>query len=223
MIDNVLKYPDTCIYGKVIPKITFYKFLEVSPAMKRHFQDDVVSITWLYKISPDTLQVRSSDTMKEIEIFLAELKDAECDLRLFQFIDKNISKHIVFILRREQQYKLLINYKEWADTAHTHFDITQTFQSDWVTLAQLTLPIQGNELPNIYDNFVRFIAGEKLKGESASNLSEDVLSFQHQQELEKRVAQLEQALNKETQPHRKFELHQQLISAKKELDIIWKN
>lgn len=217
MIDNVLKYPDTCIYGKVIPKITFYKFLEVSPAMKRHFQDDVVSITWLYKISPDTLQVRSTDTMKEIEIFLAELKDAECDLRLFQFIDKSISKHIVFILRREQQYKLLINYKEWADTAHTHFDITQTFQSDWLTLAQLALPIQGNELPTIYEGFVRHIAGAKLT-EGANSLQEAVLTFQEQQALEKKLEQLQQLIQKEVQPQRKFELHKQIVDIQRKLN-----
>ena len=217
MIDNLLKYPETCIYGKTIPKTTFYKFLEVSPAMKRHFQDDVVSITWLYKISPDTLQVRKTETVKEIEIFLADLKIRDCDTNLFTFIDKNINKHIVFILRYGEQYRLLINFKEWADAAHTRFNITQTFLSDWLTTAQLTLSVQGNELPAIYEGFVRQIAGKRLN-DSTDTLQQAVLSFQEQQAIEKRLAQLQQLIIKETQPHRKFELHQQIVELQRKLN-----
>ena len=64
MIDNLLKYPTSCIVGKTIPKNAFFRFLDVNAAMKRHFQDDVASITWLYKIAPTTLQVQPTDTMR---------------------------------------------------------------------------------------------------------------------------------------------------------------
>lgn len=216
MIDNLLRYPQSCIYGKTIPKATFYKFLDVSPAMQRHFQNDVASIMWLYKISPDTLQVRKTETVKEIEIFLADLKIRECDTNLFTFIDKNINKHIVFILHYEGQYRLLINYKQWADTAQTRFDITQTFLSEWLTTDQLSLSVQGNELSAIYEGFVRQIAGKRLNG--TETLQEAVLSFQKQQAIEKQIAQLQKLVNNATQPHRKFALHQQIIQLKQQLN-----
>ena len=216
MIVNLLKYPPSCIVGKVIPKTTFFRFLEVSPAMKRHFQDDVVSITWLYKISPATLQVQSTDTMPEIEIFLADLKAPDCPTDLFRFIDKNMPQHIVFILRHGEHCQFLINYKEWADAAHTHFDITQTFLSEKLTTAQLSLSIQGNELPAIYEGYVRQISGSRLK-EEADTLKGDVLSFQEQQAIEKRLAQLQLLINRETQPQRKFELHQEMVKLKNSL------
>lgn len=215
MIDNLLKYPDSCIYGKPIPKTTFYKFLEVSPAMRRHFQDDVVSIIWLYKIAEETMQVRKTDTVREIEIFLAELKYQDCDTNLFSFIDKNINKHIVFILKYADQYRLLINYKEWADTAHTRFNITQTFLSDWLTLAQLSLPIQGNELPTIYDNFVRFIAGNTLQ--NSGSLGEDVEQQQRKDKLVRDIARLEQAMRREPQYNRQLQINQQLKQLRKQL------
>lgn len=216
MIDNILHYPESCIYGKPVPKTTFYKFLEVSPAMRRHFQDDVVSIIWLYKIAEETMQVRKTETVKEIEIFVAELKNQNCDTNLFAFIDKNINKHIVFILKYAEQYRLLVNYKEWADTTRTRFNIMQTFLSDWFTTAQLSLPILGNELPAIYEGFVKHIAGKRLK-ENEGTLKSAVLAFQEQEALRKQLADLRQQLRKETQPHRKFALHQQVIAIQEKL------
>lgn len=217
MIDNILHYPESCIYGKTVPKTTFYKFLEVGPAMRRHFQDDVVSIIWLYKIAEETMQVRKTETVKEIEIFVAELKNQNCDTNLFAFIDKNINKHIVFILKYAEQYRLLVNYKEWADTTRTRFNIMQTFLSDWFTTAQLSLPVLGNELPAIYEGFVRQIAGSRLKGDT-DTLKGDVLSFQEQEIIKKRLAKLQLIIHKETQPQRKFELHQEILALQKKLN-----
>lgn len=216
MIDNLLKYPSSCLVGKVVPKTTFQRHLDTSTSMKRHFQDDVVSIIWLYKIAPTTLQVQGTDDMREIQIFLADLKDPTCPADLFTFIDKHMPQYIVFLLRYQQQYRLLINYKDWADTAHTHFNITQSFCSEWLTSAQLSLPITGTELPTIYEHFVRHIAGQQLISDN-SNLHNAVLSYQEQETLKKRLAQLQQQINRELQPKRKFELHQQIVELQKKL------
>ena len=218
MIDNLLKYPSSCLVGKVVPKTTFQRHLDTSTSMKRHFQDDVVSIIWLYKIAPTTLQVQGTDDMREIQIFLADLKDPTCPADLFTFIDKHMPQYIVFLLRYQQQYRLLINYKDWADTAHTHFNITQSFCSEWLTSAQLSLPITGIELPTIYEHFVRHIAGQQLISDN-SNLHNAVLSYQEQETLKKRLATLQAQIAKEMQPKRKFELHQQIVELQKKLKI----
>lgn len=218
MIDNLLKYPSSCLVGKVVPKTTFQRHLDTSTSMKRHFQDDVVSIIWLYKIAPITLQVHGTDDMREIQIFLADLKDPTCPADLFTFIDKHMPQYIVFLLRYQQQYRLLINYKDWADTAHTHFNITQSFCSEWLTSAQLSLPITGTELPTIYEHFVRHIAGQQLISDN-SNLHNAVLSYQEQETLKKRLATLQAQIAKEMQPKRKFELHQQIVELQKKLKI----
>lgn len=216
MIDNLLKYPSSCLVGKVVPKTTFQRHLDTSTSMKRHFQDDVVSIIWLYKIAPTTLQVQGTDDMREIQIFLADLKDPTCPADLFTFIDKHMPQYIVFLLRYQQQYRLLINYKDWADTAHTHFNITQSFCSEWLTSAQLSLPITGTELPTIYEHFVRHIAGQQLISDN-SNLHNAVLSYQEQETLKKRLATLQAQIAKEMQPKRKFQLYQQILEIKQKL------
>ena len=67
--------------------------------------------------------------------------------------------HIVFVLVHEDNAMLLINYKEWADNTHTKFKITQTFASLWVKTEELSLTIQGQSLPRIYENFVAQVSG----------------------------------------------------------------
>lgn len=218
MIENLLKYPESCMLGKSIPKTSFYRHLEVSTSMKKRFQDDVESIVWLYKIAPTTLQVQATETMREIEVFLVELKNDSCGTELFQFIDRFMPQYIVFLLHYENQYRFLINYKEWADAERTRFAITQSFESGWLTTAQLTLPMQGNELPEIYENFVRYIASDKLSN-NGEELKQSVLSYQEQQMLQKRLATLQAQIAKEMQPKRKFELHQQIVELQKKLKI----
>ncbi len=158
-MENLLSYPQSTIVGRVVPKMMFYKFMEVNPRMKVRFVNDVVSITWLYKLSASTLNVTDKPDLKEIEVFVAQLKQPDCPLDLFSFIDANMPHHIVFVLVHEDNAMLLINYKEWADNTHTKFKITQTFASLWVKTEELSLTIQGQSLPRIYENFVAQVSG----------------------------------------------------------------
>ena len=90
---NILNYPQSTIVNRVVPKTIFYKFMEVNPRMKTHFVNDVVNITWLYKLSAATLNVVDSDNLKEIEVFVAQLKQPDCPPDLFSFIDANMPHH----------------------------------------------------------------------------------------------------------------------------------
>ena len=92
-MDNILNYPQSTIVNRVVPKTMFYKFMEVNPRMKTHFVNDVVNITWLYKLSAGTLNVMDADNLKEIEVFVAQLEQADCPPDLFSFIDASHRFH----------------------------------------------------------------------------------------------------------------------------------
>lgn len=158
-MDNLLKYPQSTIVNRVVPKAMFYKFMDVSPRMKTRFVNDVVNITWLYKLSAATLHVADSDDMKEIEVFAVNLKQPDCPTDLFAFIDTNMPHHIVFILIHENDAMLLVNYKEWANDAQTRFRITQAFFSPWKPISEISLKVEGQSLPRVYDNFVAQVSG----------------------------------------------------------------
>ena len=217
-MENLLKYPETCIVDRVVPKTMFYKFMEVNPRMKSHFVNDVVSITWLYKLSAQTLNVAGSEAMKEIELFVATLKQPDCPPDLFSFIDQNMPHHIVFVLVHEGNAMLLINYKDWTDSTHTKFKITQSFASRWVPMAELSLQVDGQSLPRIYDNFVAQVSG--IGEHKAGNLAAIV-------ELKKKIAAAEAELKtlqarvrKEPQFNVQMEMNKLVKAKRKELETL---
>ena len=216
--DNILGYPQGTVVNRVVPKTMFYRFMEVNSRMKVRFVNDVAQICWLYKLSANTLNVTDCEEMKEIEIFVATLKRQDCPTDLFTFIDTNMPHHIVFILKCEDNYMLLVNYKEWKDNAHTQFRITKTFASPWVERERLKLEIDGLSLSRIYDNFVAQVSG--IGEHKAGALSEIV-------ELKKRIAvaeaelqSLEKKMRREPQYDIQVRMNQQVKKKRQELDSL---
>lgn len=220
-MDNLLHFPTKTIVDSLVPKTKFYRFMEVNPRMKAHFVNDVESIRWLYKLSPDTLNVTASDDMKEIEVFVATLKDGDCPTDLFTFIDTHMPRHLVFILLHNDNCMLLINYKQWKDDTHTAFKITQMFASPWVATSSLQLSIDGQSLPRIYDNFVAQISGI---GEHKAGSMEEIVALR--QQIAKQEAELQKLvkrMNREPQVDVQMELHQRVKAKRMELESLKKN
>jgi len=215
-MENILKYPQTCIVNKVVPKTMFYKFMDVNPRMKLRFVKDVTSLTWLYKLAPSTLNVSGSDSIKEIEVFVATLKGPDCSTDLFSFIDCNMPHHIVFILSYEEKSMLLINYKDWTDSAHTTFKLRQSFTSPWVKTSDLILSIQGQALDRVYDNFVAQVSG--IGEHKAGTLSEIVSLKATISAKEKELQTLLTKIRKEPQFNIQTQMNKTAKEKKKEIE-----
>lgn len=219
-MDNILNYPQSTIVNRVVPKTMFYKFMEVNPRMKTHFVNDVVNITWLYKLSAGTLNVMDADNLKEIEVFVAQLKQPDSPPDLFSFIDANMPHHIVFILTHENNAMLLINYKDWADHTHTRFKITQTFSSPWVDITDLSLAVQGQSLPRIYENFVAQVSG--IGEHKAGTMSEIVTLRQTIAKAEAELQTLQKKMRREPQLDVQMQMNKQVKAKRKELEELKK-
>lgn len=217
-MDNILKYPQSCIVDKVVPKNMFYKFMDVNLKMKTRFVNDVVSITWLYKLSSATLNVTGNEDVNEIEVFVATLKGPDCPPDLFSFIDCNMPHHIVFILTYEDKAMLLVNYKDWTDKTHSKFAIRQNFISPWVPITELNLEIQGQALPTIYDNFVAQVSGI---GEHKTGAMAQIVQLRKTiAQAEKELRALQTKVRKEPQFNVQVEMNKQVKTKKKELDLL---
>lgn len=214
-MDNILKYPQSTIVNRVVPKTMFYKFMEVNPRMKTRFVNDVVNITWLYKLAASTLNVTNTEQMKEIEVFVVNLKQPGCPTDLFSFIDINMPHHIVFILVHDNHAMLFINYKDWIDDTHSKFNITQTFASPWVSFDNLHLQIDGQSLSRIYDNFVAQVSGI---GEHKAGRMADIVALKKQiATAEAELKSLEKRMRKEPQLDRQMQMNKQVRATRKEL------
>lgn len=217
-MDNILNFPKETIVSRVVPKTMFYRFMEVNPRMKTRFVNDVVSITWLYKLAPDTLNVTDTEDMKEVEVFVAILKQPDCPPDLFAFIDANMPHHIVFVLLHESNAMLLVNYKEWADNTHTKFRITQAFTSPWVNVSELSLKIEGQSLPRIYDNFVAQVSG--IGEHKAGALAEIVQLKNDIAKAESELQTLQKKMRKEPQLDRQMMMNKEVKAKRQELQML---
>lgn len=194
----------------------FYKFMEVNPRMKSRFVNDVVNITWLYKLSASTLNVTDTEDMKEIEVFVVNLKQPDCPTDLFTFIDTNMPHHIVFVLVHDNSAMLLINYKDWTDNKRTKFRIRENFASPWMPMSELKLPVQGQSLPRIYDNFVAQVSG--IGEHKAGNMA-DIVELKKQIEAaEAELQKLVKRMRKEPQLDRQLAMNNQVKAKRNELE-----
>ena len=215
-MENLLNYPEKTIVNRVVPKTMFYKFMEINRRMKVRFVNDVVSITWLYKLSSETLNVTASEEMKEIEVFVATLKQPDCPPDLFSFIDTNMPHHIVFILQHEDNYMFLLNYKDWADATHTKFKITQSFTSLWVGREDLSLDIQGQTLNRIYENFLAQVSG--IGVHKAGAMAEVVGLSKRIAAMETEIQNMQKKMRREPQYDKQLQMNKQVKTRRKELE-----
>ena len=213
--DNILGYPQSTIVDKVVPKTMFYKFMEVNQRMKVRFVNDVAQICWLYKLSANTINVTASEELIEIDVFVVTLKAQDCPIDVFTFIDTNMPHYIVFILKYEEQYMLLINYKEWKDNTHTQFKITKSFATTWMNQSQIALDIQGQSLPRIYDNFVAQVSG--IGEHKAGALAEIVELKKRIATMESELQSLEKRMRKEPQYDVQVKMNKQVKAKRQEL------
>ena len=214
-MENLLSYPQSTIVDKMVPKTMFYKFMEVNQRMKVRFVNDVAQICWLYKLSASTINVTASEELIEIDVFVVTLKAQDCPTDVLTFIDTNMPHHIVFILKYEDQYMLLINYKEWKDNTHTQFKITKSFATTWMNPNQLSLAIQGQSLPRIYDNFVAQVSG--IGEHKAGALAEIVELKKRIAAMETELKSLEKRMRKEPQYDVQVKMNKQVKAKRQEL------
>ena len=181
--------------------------------MKQRFVDDVASVTWVVKIAPSTLNVTDGKTVHEIAVFRIELKGEAVPTDVLAFIDRQMPRHTLFLLQRDDDFCLLVNYKEWHDAANTRFDIVKTFQTSWTSADKLSLSLEGQDMEAVYSAIVKQVAGAGITSE-AKDIHTAVAQTKEQEALRQKMAALEAKIAKERQPKKKFELHQQLVKLK---------
>ena len=218
MID--LMFPRTTIVGKPVPKNAFYKHLEVNAKIKQHFVDDVVSIHWLYKLAPSTVNVEDGKLVHEIVVFSAVLKSKDCPDDVFLFIDQNMPRHVVFILEYYNRYKVLLNYKEWKDGQNGQFIIIKTFATDWLTDNQLLLTLEGQNMDALYEAMAGRVSGfGTKKAEDTKRIVElEGLIDKAKREVEA----IQKRIRNERQLNRQMELNGEARGIKKQI-AQWQN
>ncbi|WP_462133332.1 DUF4391 domain-containing protein [Peptostreptococcus stomatis] len=211
--------PKTTEFNKRIPKQKFYENLDISPALKRVFVEQVKVIYWRNKIATTTMNLSEGKEVKEIEVFEVRLNIPTLNESLLRQIDRQIPYHILFLLEYQGKYQAWIGYKEVRARGNKEFKVNEYYYTEWKDEEDLQLRLEGLDLDSVYENFVRQIAGDKLDIKNSSeDLKESVERSQYKQVLQRQIDNLRIKIRKEKQFNKQVELNRDLKRLTRELE-----
>ena len=228
-------YPSTAKVDKIIPKNKLYQRGSANHRIERLFVEQVESIRWAYKLSPHTINLNDSETIKEIQIFSIVSRVERLDTEVLQFIDKLIPSPIIFEIVFEDKIKVIANYKRQSQADSQKFVLGKYYATDWQDLTQREdLPIVFG-IADLYEYFIEQLLLSTNKASPnvvlipniAANLStmtqktdsiEDKIAHAEKVALlTKQINELQKRIYKEKQFNRQVEMNLQLQTLQKQL------
>ncbi len=213
----MLNLPKSTEFNKRIPKQKFYDNIEMSPALKRCFVEQIKLIYWRSKIAPSTVNLAPGKQVEEIEIFEIRLQSRSLDEAVLRQIDKEIPYHLIFLLELEGLYQVWTAYKESSASSKNAFKVGVYYHTDWMKESELPLKLDGLDMDAVYENFVRQIGGKALAASGKETLRQSVERDARRQELQKQIDALQVKVRREKQLNKQVQLNAELKKLKIEL------
>ncbi len=214
----MLGLPKTTEFNRRIPKQKFYENISVTPALKRVFIDQIKIIYWRNKIACTTMNLATGETVTEIEVFEVKLAKPQLDISVLKQIDREIPYHILFLLEHDGEYQAWTAYKEEAGSGSNAFKVGTYYHTDWMPEAELPLKVDGLSIDQVYENFVRQIAGDVLLADTEETLKDAVTRDEERKQLQKQIAVLQVKVRKEKQLNKQVQLNAELKKLRKKLE-----
>lgn len=229
------RYPPTAKVDKTIPKNKFYQQGNANHRIERLFVEQVDSIRWAYKLSPQTINLTDSDTVKEIQIFSIVSRVEKLDTEVLQFIDKLIPSPIIFEIVFEDKIKVIANYKRQSQADSQKFVLGKYYATDWQDLTQREdLPIVFG-IADLYEYFIEQLllstnkaspnvvlipnikANLSTMTQKTDSIEDKIAHAEKVALLTKQINELQKRIYKEKQFNRQVEMNLQLQTLQKQL------
>lgn len=139
-------YPKNAAFGRVLPKNKIYEHGSVSSAVRQLFVRQVEQIVWQHKLAPETVNLKASKAVPEIQIFSIALKGDALKPEVLRCIDLAIPFPILFELRYGGKVKPVAAFKRPSEADASKWVISEYFDGNWVSA-----DIQRKPLPMVFD------------------------------------------------------------------------
>ena len=228
-------YPSTAKVDKIIPKNKLYQRGSANHRIERLFVEQVESIRWAYKLSPHTINLNDSETIKEIQIFSIVSRVERLDTEVLQFIDKLIPSPIIFEIVFEDKIKVIANYKRQSQADSQKFVLGKYYATDWQDLTQREdLPIVFG-IADLYEYFIEQLllstnkaslnvvlipnikANLSTMTQKTDSIEDKIAHAEKVALLTKQIYELQKRMYKEKQFNRQVEMNLQLQTLQKQL------
>lgn len=216
---DVFDIPASAKVGKVIPKNAFESYTNVK--QKKLLTNLVARISWLYKLSPQTINLEVEE-IKEIQIFKVELKIREEIPSLLDLIDKAIPYNIIFIIEKDAEIYLSTSVKHPHPLNDNNAVIDWRFKTDWFLLSENKYSLNlKRSLDAVYHDFCNQLSGAP---KMSSKSLKDLVEYKQQvYTLEKEIEKLKTSIANCKQFNKKVELNLRLNSVRDQLESLISN
>ena len=212
-------WPPQAAVGRTVPKSKIYAHAKPTSVLRALFVAQVESITWAYKLSPETINLPAKPVAPEIEVFEVALKQPDVSHSVLRCIDKAMPRPILFNLRFEGHTQPIAAYKRPSDAASDQWVLGDYHAAPWQKdgEARPALPM-ALDLQGLYEQLLRqHLAVPARAGESLRDQLDRLAALSAKQAA---AAKLEVRLNAEKQFNRKVEINAQLRTIRSELEAL---
>lgn len=198
--------PISTTVNKFIPKNAFDEF--TNSKQKRKFADVVDKITWLNKLSKETINL-SGKEITEIQIIEVKVKEQVYPKDLLDIIDKAIPYQVIFILSHQDFILFSTSKKHNHPVNPDNAVVDWTFASGWLTIGEDKQPLNLKvSLDFVYADFCALLTGYNKEPKEIN----DIIHYDKTiKDLQKKIIELENAIKSEKQFNKKVEMNLQLI------------
>lgn len=211
-------YPKSAAFGRVLPKIKIYEHASPSTAVKNLFVRQVEQISWQFKLAPETVNLKGTPSVPEIQIFSITLKTGELKYDILQSIDRAIPFPILFELRYDEKIRAVAAFKRPSDADKSKWVVSDYFESAWQPSEPRTaLPVVFNLEALYARQLAPLMPFPARPGEGLQACVERMEQIRsRQRELDK----CEARLRKEKQFNRKVAINAELRALKQEIKTL---
>ena len=209
-------WPSQAAVGRPVAKSKIYAHAKPTAALRALFVEQVESITWAYKLSPETINLPAKPAVPEIEVFEVALKLPDVSHSVLRCIDKAMPRPILFNLRFEGHTQPIAAYKRPSDAASDQWVFGDYHAAPWQKdgEARPALPL-ALDLQGLYEQLLsQHLAVPARAGESLRDQLDRLAAMAAKQAA---AAKLEARLNAEKQFNRKVEINAQLRTIRSEI------
>ena len=209
----MIEFPSRAAFGKKITLIQLRK-----EGLPNRLAGLVKSLVWAFKLSPSTVQLAATESVKEIEVMDLTLKESCSNLRMLAAViaalDRLIPNPLIFRVYNEDgtPREVAFNLKTSGGAMAGTSDVFRLFR----TTDEMALPTGVVNLESFYKNFAASVGGlSAAPNESVRDLEERHYNVES---LRCDLHKVEWKLMKETQFDRKYELSKEKQRLTKEIE-----
>lgn len=106
------QYPAAALFGRTLPKNKIYERATVTPRLRQLFVEQVDAVIWQYKLAPETVNLRPTASVPEIQIFRIRLRGSELSADILHCLDTAIPSPLFFELEWEDRVQARACFKQ---------------------------------------------------------------------------------------------------------------